>query len=466
MPTNAQLEGYGTVAIVDESTQHLNDANGSWVEANVILPAKLIEIEEKKNPQESTSSAKVADDTVAPTPVFRDAGFGVLFLVHLAVFILVGITYGSFGTSDNKSGSSSENTNSGEVSSMVGMATLLVSSAVIGFVITYFITALFLPKFPTLVIQASLYGSLFSYTFLGIIIFLSRPNLWTFLFGLFIIGLNIWYVGAVQRFVPFAATNLKMAAKAIATNFGIFFISILISTVGAIWAGFWAYTATGLGIFDGVKNAVATTSNETTYYYDYYDAGLTDAILGLKGFGLLLSLYWTATVLANITQTTTAGVTGTWCFDKNNASSCCSSAVSQSLLRSCTYSFGSICFGSLLSALVTTLRVMAQWARDSDRNSRENGAALLYCLLTCILSCIESIIEYFNQWAYIFVGIWGLSYLEGGKRALEMFAARGCTAIISDNLANYVLGNVIVFTSLVCGVFGYVFSGFNGGCFM
>ena len=98
-------------------------------------------------------------------------------------------------------------------------------------------------------------------------------------------------------------------------------------------------------------------------------------------------------------------------------------------------------------------------------NSDNDGAACLLCIVQCILNLLEDIIEYFNQWAYIFVGIWGLSYLESGKRVLELFEARGVTAIISNGLASYVLMNVVVFSGLVCGVCGFIV-GHNGASFM
>lgn len=62
-----------------------------------------------------------------------------------------------------------------------------------------------------------------------------------------------------------------------------------------------------------------------------------------------------------------------------------------SLCRSLTTSFGSICFGSLLVAIVQATRALANAARDNDNQ-------ILVCIATCILACLESILEYFNKW--------------------------------------------------------------------
>lgn len=61
-----------------------------------------------------------------------------------------------------------------------------------------------------------------------------------------------------------------------------------------------------------------------------------------------------------------------------------------------TTSFGSICFGSLIVAIIQALRQLAHQAR-------QNGdAGILACIAECILGCLESIAEYFNKWAFIY----------------------------------------------------------------
>lgn len=70
---------------------------------------------------------------------------------------------------------------------------------------------------------------------------------------------------------------------------------------------------------------------------------------------------------------------------------CCSSAVNSSFIRTMTTSFGSICFGSFLVAILQALRALAN-------SARENGDAQIFaCIAECILACLASILEYFNK---------------------------------------------------------------------
>jgi hypothetical protein len=98
-----------------------------------------------------------------------------------------------------------------------------------------------------------------------------------------------------------------------------------------------------------------------------------------------------------------AGVVSTWWFAPDDASSFCSSAIKDSFVRATTTSFGSICFGSLLVAIIETLTAIV----ESARSDTENGgcAAFLLCIVDCLLRCMEGMLEYFNKFAYIYIGM-------------------------------------------------------------
>ena len=101
-------------------------------------------------------------------------------------------------------------------------------------------------------------------------------------------------------------------------------------------------------------------------------------------------------------------------FAPEDATSCCSSGMIGSLIRAMTTSFGSICFGSLLVAIVQATRALAEAARNNDNQ-------ILVCIADCLLSCLQSILEYFNKWAFVYVGLYGYSYIEAGKSEFVLF---------------------------------------------
>jgi Plasma-membrane choline transporter len=94
-----------------------------------------------------------------------------------------------------------------------------------------------------------------------------------------------------------------------------------------------------------------------------------------------------------------AGTVGSWWFEPDDTSvGYCDANVFNAFTRTMTTSFGSICFGSLLVAILQALRALAQ-------SARENGDMPFFaCIAECILGCLASLLEYFNQVrSYVFV---------------------------------------------------------------
>merc|ERR1712032_740012 len=134
----------------------------------------------------------------------------------------------------------------------------------------------------------------------------------------------------------------------------------------------------------------------------------------MEDIAMILSIIWSLQVFGNLGAVTTAGTVGKWWFEaegSDSRSGCCGDAC-DAAKRSMTTSFGSICFGSLLVAIIRTLEQIAERARN------ENEGGILLCLVSCILGCIGDILEYFNKWAYVYVGLYGYGYIDAGKNVV------------------------------------------------
>jgi len=164
-------------------------------------------------------------------------------------------------------------------------------------------------------------------------------------------------------------------------------------------------------------------------------------------FLLFVSLFFTEQVLQNTVHTTIAGVVGTWWFVPDE-SGFCGPAVLGSFWRTVTTSFGSVCYGSLIVAILQALRQIVEQAKNND----DIGAALA-CCIDCILGCIESLVEYFNKWAFIYVGLYGFGYCEAGKNVMQLFKDRGWEAVIADDIIGTVLGLMSLVVGLITAGF-------------
>jgi hypothetical protein len=131
-------------------------------------------------------------------------------------------------------------------------------------------------------------------------------------------------------------------------------------------------------------------------------------------------------VVKNALNVVVAGSVASWWFNTGS-----SNVVGGALKRAFTTSFGSICMGSLI---VAVLRALEQMAREARR--RGDSAA---CIAECILSCLTDMMEYFNKWAFVYVGIYGYSFANAGKKVFSMFGDRGWTGKLTAPSAASVL---------------------------
>mmetsp|Transcript_1973 Transcript_1973/g.4265 ORF Transcript_1973/g.4265 Transcript_1973/m.4265 type:complete len:507 (-) Transcript_1973:555-2075(-) len=361
-------------------------------------------------------------------PAFRDVCWAILFVVHL-IFVL-----GFAGVFGPAAITAANNGGAGVGSYSSGFGAVIYNcllSAMSAFVISAFSLFYAIKCARSVVASGLIFQCIMS--FILMLITFASGNILMGVFGLVMFGVSIWYTYAVWNRIPFASANLVTATTAVKSNSGLFGLAYCFLAVSLIWTVCWGVTATG---------TYMVTSNCD-------NDGNCENSNGVYVFLLFLSYYWTQEVLKNVIHVTVAGTIGTWWFDPYQASSCCSKAVRDSFGRASSYSFGSICFGSLVVAIIRALRLMVEMMRGDDDN-------ILVCILDCLLGCIESIVEYFNKWAYVYVGLYGYSFLEAGKNVLTLFESRGWTTIITDDLVEKALFLMNFGVGVLTGIIGFI----------
>ncbi|KAG7359953.1 plasma-membrane choline transporter family protein [Nitzschia inconspicua] len=306
---------------------------------------------------------------------------------------------------------------------LVGLAALLVSSAAIGLMVA----------FPKPLIKMALFFNLFLTGAMAIMSLIAGA-----IFPAIMIGVafmfNVCFIRAVWSRIPFAAANLVTAISAVKSNMGLTFFAYNNLFVTFFWSIWWsiAFVATSY---------VVSNCNAQGYCENEMNGGLV--------FLFLVSFFWTAQVVKNVVHVTVAGTVGTWWLFPQEANGCCSSAVRDSYWRSITTSFGPICLGSLIVAVIQATREIVNSMRNQDDS-------LLLCIANCLLGCLEQLAEYFNKWAYIYVGLYGYGFVEASVNVLNLFNSRGWSAIIADTLVDTVLLMVSLSVGLLTGLIGLI----------
>lgn len=345
---------------------------------------------------------------------YRDVFWAVSFVLHLGAMLFV--------ISMNIAANNGDGGDGDGISAYTGLFILVGICALVSVGLST-ATIVLMMRYPTEMVKLGLIFSVVLLGFFAVLAVMSGDMMMTLL-GIFFFAITICYVKAVWSRIPFAAANLNTALTAVKSNTGLGFVAYLLMVVSFAWSVFW---------FVGLAGSVASENGGIVFL-------------------LLVSYYWTHQVLSNTVHVTTAGTVGTWWFVPGEANGCWSSGLRDSFRRATTYSFGSICLGSLLVAVVQALRMMAHQARQND------DMQLIACLIECFLACIQDIIEYFNKWAYVYVGLYGFGYIEAGKNVMQLFQQKGWTVLITDDLTDRVLMMMSVCVGVVTGVVGMAFS--------
>jgi hypothetical protein len=376
-------------------------------------------------------------------PEYRDTPFAIAFLIHILLVFFFAVVWGFSALrqpqqdNDNNATNDDGDSNSSSVS-LSGLLWLCSLTCLVSIGISA-VSLQVMMNHSEILIQSSLIGSC-CFMVVMIILFFIDGVITVGICWCILLLITIFYTRSVWNRIPFAAANLRTALSAIQTNGGICILAYGISCVAMIWTMIWSLALIGVSFKESscVGGVCKPHMNIISIVF------------------LILSFYWTTQVLQNILHVTVSGVVGTWWFDPQDALSVFSPSIVDSFRRSTTYSFGSICMGSLLVAIIQTMEAMARAARQN------NTGGILLCIIECILRLISRIAVYFNRWAYCYVGLYGFDYISSGKKAMELFQARGWTTIITDNLIHRSLSLVSIVIGALSGVIGMLLAKATG----
>jgi len=148
-----------------------------------------------------------------------------------------------------------------------------------------------------------------------------------------------------------------------------------------------------------------------------------------------------------VVHVTTAGTVASWYF--LFPSNMPSDPTRKAFHRASWTSFGSICLGSFLVAIIKAARSMVRSFRRNGGGNQNVAQAICVCCAECLLSILDRLVEYFNVYAYTQIAIYGKPYCAAATDTWQLFKHRGIDMIINDDL----IGGVLFFGALISGLF-------------
>jgi len=361
---------------------------------------------------------------------YRDPIFAVLFVLHIFGMAAVAIGYGKEAL--NYLNRTQDGYKGGKIQGE-GVFACVGAAAVVSMVFAA-VWLKVIAIYADVIIKISMIMSV-AFTLVGAATFFYAGSVVLGVIFVVLAAFQVLYYYMIRPRIPFTQAVIKAASQSIQDNSGTVFVTYFMAIVQLVWVLIWTFTVFAIYVhFD--NQAQKGRNNDPNNKYPDNDNG-TDQYTGINGvayFLLLVSFYWTGQVLKNVCHVTTSGSVASWWLVPSTAS-----PVGGAFKRAMTTSFGSICFGSLIVAVLSAMSEMVRQARNQARRSDHAGVQCLLCLAECMLSCIENLMRFFNMYAYTQVAIYGKSFIEAAKSTWALFKARGWGLIVNDDLTGLVL---------------------------
>jgi len=241
-----------------------------------------------------------------------------------------------------------------------------------------------------------------------------------------------WYAWAIWSRIEFATACLKVGLKILQEFSSPIFVNFACGIIACIVVGIDSM------VLYGMANVVQS-------------AGVSYCII----FWLFIAYYWHIVVCFNVAHVTSCGVAGSFLLNKVVEDN----AVCKSLGRALTYSFGSICFGALVEAVIRAVLAML---REAERQNNSNACLVVaLCILRCIVNLIQNLVEYFNSYAFVYVALYGESYLDSAKAVWQAAKSKGMEALINDDLSGLPLRYGAYFVLFLTILISWAIGGWN-----
>ncbi|KAL1922216.1 uncharacterized protein VTP21DRAFT_9755 [Calcarisporiella thermophila] len=388
-----------------------------------------------------------------PQPKCNDVFFAILFIVHLLGFVV--LSYFGLSAAVDKGIFSGRPSGSGTSSSInldTGLIVVLFILAVIGFVISFFYVLL-AQRFPRFFIKFTFLLSILVYIGVTIFFFVMGYFVGAIIFLIFsVLFIMMWFWWKSR--IPFAVVMLETVTSIMRKYYGTVIIAIAGLVVAIAYNVWWILTVIGLYQWLSTTTTQPNGTQQTT----------SDGRLVVAMIYSVFSFYWVTQVIEGVIHVTVSGAFASYYFLYGTPTAPSNPTIG-SLKRALTTSFGSVCFGGLLIAIIQTLRTLTRSAAYDSNNA---FAAFCLICIDCLLACIEGILEYINFYAYTQCAIYGKPFLRAAKDTWTIIKDRGIEQIINDNLVGNVVGMGAFLVGIITGVLGYIYlviakPAFNGG---
>ncbi|XP_039628459.1 choline transporter-like protein 2 isoform X2 [Polypterus senegalus] len=286
----------------------------------------------------------------------------------------------------------------------------------------------------------------------------------------------------LRKRICIAIALIKEASRAIGHIMSSLFYPLLTFALLSLVVAYWAITAVFLStsneavykVFDNetLCNYTRTTCDPETFNTSDISkqCPLAQCLFAFYGgetpyhrfliffqFYNVFMFFWCCNFVIALGQVTLAGAFASyyWAFKKPDDLP--STPIFSSMGRALRYHTGSLAFGSLILAIVQTIRVLLEYLDHKLKGTQNKFTKFLLACLKCCFWCLEKFIKFLNRNAYIMIAIYGKNFCTAAKDAFFLLMRNIIRVVVLDKVTDFLffLGKLLIVGSV--GVLSFFF---------
>eukprot|EP00928_Gymnodinium_smaydae_P047408 TRINITY_DN3163_c0_g2_i1.p1 TRINITY_DN3163_c0_g2~~TRINITY_DN3163_c0_g2_i1.p1 ORF type:complete len:830 (+),score=87.09 TRINITY_DN3163_c0_g2_i1:55-2544(+) len=254
--------------------------------------------------------------------------------------------------------------------------------------------------------------------------------------------------------IPFTIEVVKAVTDIAMKYWSMLFVSLCGTFAGIVWS--FLCVAASVAMYAGSDRENATTPQSQVAPNKGFAAYVQD-------FLWLVVYFWGAYTSFNTCHVAFAGVFGRWYFGSDGQGT-----VGSSLKVALFSSFGSICCGSLLIAVVRALEEIAERIQRQSSGEGNVVVALIACIVKVVIRCIGDILEWISQYCFVQCALRGLGFWQAAKATYALATVSNLVYVVAQMLIGWVVGMGAILCALsgafAAGLLGYYTCGIPGFC--
>jgi choline transporter-like protein 2/4/5 len=126
----------------------------------------------------------------------------------------------------------------------------------------------------------------------------------------------------------------------------------------------------------------------------------------------------------------------------------------QALGQTILHHLGTVAFGSLIVAVIRTIRAVVSYFQRKLKKTHNKLAEYLLCCVQCCLGCLERCIRFINKHAYIITAIYAYPFCTATRKAFWLLLRNVLRVSAVNLVATFVLiiGRVRCFHRCFCRI--------------